>query len=361
MRNAVMVSQTEFPKKNIGDYVQAIAAQQFSPNATFVQREHLKDYDGEPVRMIMNGWFMIHPEQFPPSEKIKPLYISFHMNPTNAAAMLANGGLEHLKKHEPIGCRDNGTVAILRTAGIEAYFSGCLTLTLGKTYKLPDGAMRHGIYFVDPAFDIHGGKFYWASLLFKSIGTILTKPFLLLRISRKIVKISWIEHWEEISTLKRWLYTLDFYRLYSKWFGDDVLDAAEFVEQHVRQDLFKNEEAKFELADSMLKKYQSAELVVTGRIHAALPCTGMGTPVVFTNLERQNSGTSANIGRLNGLLEFFNIIEMGAGDAAMKFSIDSPDCKIHINTPVPRNESWRTYADTMADKAMMFMQGTEGK
>ena len=31
MKNAVMVSQTEFSKKNIGDYVQAIAARQFSP------------------------------------------------------------------------------------------------------------------------------------------------------------------------------------------------------------------------------------------------------------------------------------------------------------------------------------------
>lgn len=360
MRNAVMVSQTEFPKKNIGDYVQAIAAQQFSPNATFVQREHLKDYDGEPVRMIMNGWFMIHPEKFPPSDKIKPLYISFHMNPTNAAAMLSNGGLEHLKKHEPIGCRDNGTVAILRDAGIEAYFSGCLTLTLGKTYKLHDGVKRHGIYFVDPAFDLRGGKSYWASVLLKSIGIILFKPFLLLRLCRKIVKISWIEHWEQISTLKRWLYALDFYRQYSKVFGDDVIDAAEFIEQHVRQDMFKNEESKFALADSMLKKYESAELVVTGRIHAALPCTGMGTPVVFTNLERQNSGNGANIGRLDGLLDFFNIVEMELGGPDMKFSIGSTDGKIHIGTAIPRNESWRIYAEAMEDKAIRFIQGTKG-
>ena len=359
MKNAIMVSRTEFPKKNIGDYVQAIAARQFSPDAVFVQRERLREYDGEPVKMIMNGWFMIHPEQFPPSDKIKPLYISFHMNPTNAAAMLANGGLEHLKKHEPIGCRDKGTEKLLKNAGVEAYFSGCLTLTLGQTYQLPDEATRHGIYFVDPAFDVRGGKLYWALLLFKSIGAILSKPLLLLRLYRKIVKISWIEHWEQIPWLKRWFYTLDFYRQYSTVFGDDIIDAAEFMEQHIRQDLFKTEESKFAMADSMLKKYESAELVVTGRIHAALPCTGMGTPVVFTNLERQNSGTSASIGRLDGLLEFFNLVEMGHGDAIMKFSIVSTDGKLHRGTTIPRNESWRTYAAAMADKALRFMQGVE--
>ena len=57
MKYAVMVSQTEFPKKNIGDYVQAMAARQYQEECVFVQREKLKSYSGDSVAMIMNGWF----------------------------------------------------------------------------------------------------------------------------------------------------------------------------------------------------------------------------------------------------------------------------------------------------------------
>lgn len=358
MRNALMVSQTEFPKKNIGDYVQAIAARQFSPDALFVQREHLHDYDGEPVRMIMNGWFMIHPEQFPPSDKIHPLYISFHMNPTNAEKMLAQGGFEHLKAHEPIGCRDFGTEALLKSKGISAYFSGCLTLTLGRIYSHDTscGHVRKGVYFVDPAFDYRvGGKHYWAKLFIHSAKTLLCKPKLIGGLCRKITSISWNEHWERISGLKRFFLTLDFYDKYSKIFGDEILRDAEFIPQHIRQNAFKDEDAKFAFADKLLRKYANAKLVVTGRIHAALPCTSMGTPVVFTNLERQNSGNASSIGRLDGLLQFFNVVDMEGGHMTAKFAFDSEDGKIHKGTPIPKNELWRPYADDMAEKAKRFM------
>ncbi|MHB9292886.1 hypothetical protein Holit_01999 [Hollandina sp. SP2] len=46
--------------------------------------------------------------------------------------MLSPAGIKYLKKHEPIGCRDYGTVKLLGKYGINAYFSGCLTLTLGR-------------------------------------------------------------------------------------------------------------------------------------------------------------------------------------------------------------------------------------
>lgn len=37
---------------------------------------------------------------------------------------------------------------ILKGKGVNAYFSGCLTTTLGKTYKY--NGKREGIYIVDP-------------------------------------------------------------------------------------------------------------------------------------------------------------------------------------------------------------------
>ena len=53
---------------NIGDYIQALASSQFLPRIDgFIQREQLKDYDEEECKIIMNGWYIHHPEQWPHS------------------------------------------------------------------------------------------------------------------------------------------------------------------------------------------------------------------------------------------------------------------------------------------------------
>ena len=49
---------------NIGDYIQALASSQYYPQIDgFLDRdEDLKDYNGEPCKMIMNGWYMHNPQ-----------------------------------------------------------------------------------------------------------------------------------------------------------------------------------------------------------------------------------------------------------------------------------------------------------
>src|SRR5690606_35429742 len=75
----------------------------------------------------------------------------FHMNNTAAPFMLSEKGIAYLKKHEPIGCRDQFTADTLKAKGIDAYFSGCLTLTL-DTYKVDDSERGDDIYIVDPLY-----------------------------------------------------------------------------------------------------------------------------------------------------------------------------------------------------------------
>jgi hypothetical protein len=42
---------------NIGDYVQSLAAKQFLPKVdTLIERDSTADYQGDRVRVIMNGW-----------------------------------------------------------------------------------------------------------------------------------------------------------------------------------------------------------------------------------------------------------------------------------------------------------------
>lgn len=134
---------------NIGDYIQALAAAQFLPEVDgFVQRERLKEYDGEACKVIMNGWYMHHTEHWPPSDKIKPLFVAFHINASAKEGMLTEDSINYIKKFQPIGCRDYFTRDLLVSKGVDAYFSACLTLTLGMTYKSEDKDGK--CYFVDP-------------------------------------------------------------------------------------------------------------------------------------------------------------------------------------------------------------------
>lgn len=66
---------------NIGDYVQALASSQFLPSVDgFIERERLSSYGGEVSKVIMNGWYMHHPKNWPPTPNIKPLFVAMHIN-----------------------------------------------------------------------------------------------------------------------------------------------------------------------------------------------------------------------------------------------------------------------------------------
>ena len=108
---------------NLGDNIQSLAAKQFLPKVdVLINREKLAKYNGERTKMIMNGWFTHNVNDWTPSKDIDPLFVSFHMNSSVANLLLSEKGIDYLKKHEPIGCRDKHTVKILKEKGIEAYF-----------------------------------------------------------------------------------------------------------------------------------------------------------------------------------------------------------------------------------------------
>ena len=98
---------------NLGDYIQKIAAKQFLKEKIIeIDRDNLNNYIGEKIKLIINGWFMEKPNNWPPSNKIIPFFISFHINPIIEKYILNKNGVEYLKKHEPIGCRDLYTKSI---------------------------------------------------------------------------------------------------------------------------------------------------------------------------------------------------------------------------------------------------------
>lgn len=124
---------------NIGDEIQSVAAQRFLPSkATPVHRERISKFKSKnsQVKLIMNAWWMWEPENFPPSDDIDPLLISMHIQGNILDKFLTPETKEYLIKHGPVGCRDMGTADYLNKNGVPAYFSGCLTLTLQRNWKI---------------------------------------------------------------------------------------------------------------------------------------------------------------------------------------------------------------------------------
>ena len=138
----------EYVCKNIGDYIQAVATRQFvSPIDEYIEQEEADKYfpeDKTPIKLVMNGWFQWRAENWPPSEYIYPLLISMHISPLKAEQLLTPAGISFLKKYSPVGCRDLQTKQLLESKGIPAYFSACMSLTLGEKYKIKPSEKRGG-------------------------------------------------------------------------------------------------------------------------------------------------------------------------------------------------------------------------
>lgn len=212
---------------NIGDYIQTLAARQFIPEINnYTDRDQLGIYAGDNINMIVNGWHYFWEKNKIFSKKIKPLFVSFHINNPE---QVSKETLKYLKENEPIGCRDYNTRDFLLKNDIKAYFSACLTLTLGETYRIKNEERNNNIYFVG----------------YKIIDDKINP------IDKKIKEI--LENFPE----NKIFYKTHHYPLNTDYKG-----------------------CLYE-AQSLLKDYAKAKLVITTKIHCALPCLALGTPVIL--------------------------------------------------------------------------------
>lgn len=215
---------------NLGDEIQTIAARKFLPSIdAYLHRDHLHRTPPGPfrdVRLILNGWFTHHPENWPPHPWLRPLITSFHLSlsrpprwrvrPPMPDTLLQGANGEYLRRHGPIGARDLWTLDLLQRHGIDSYHSGCLSLTLDR----PDQAAS-GDYIVandvDPA---------------------------VVRAMRQRAKAPVV-----LTThASRWL---------------------------------RGNHRRIRKAEDLLRLYAGAKGVVTSRLHCALPCLAYGTPVLL--------------------------------------------------------------------------------
>lgn len=306
---------------NVGDYVQSLAAKQFLPTVdTFVNREKMADYKGGKTKMILNGWFTHNLENWVPSDDIIPLFVSFHVNNTAAPYMLNEKGIAYLKKHEPIGCRDQFTVDTLKAKGIDAYFTGCLTLTL-DSYKVDDSERGDDIYIVDPLY---------------SYPTFEKVTYDYKRFLRSIQNGTIFQ----LGKRKEHL---------SGFIDSSLMRSAKFINQEPPANVH-NDEQKFAIAQDILKQYARAKLVITSRIHCALPCLALGTPVIFVN----GFDSFVDSCRFDGILDLFNRIDVNTktGEYTSNFGLQG---KITRDTMVKNLEKHHALAEPLKQKCREFI------
>jgi Polysaccharide pyruvyl transferase len=247
---------------NIGDIIQSMAAAQFLPSVDcLVDRDRLNKA-AEPCKIIFNGWFTHRPQNWPPSPALDPLPISMHLSnevsPMSkglkpAEALLSGASLEYFKAHAPIGARDLWTLDLLRTKGVDAYFSGCLTLTLGA----------------GQAFERQD---YICAV---NLNTRMREALE----SRTTARIEVRSHNGHTGSF----------------------------------------DERVEIATDLLSLYARAKCVVTTKLHCALPCLALGTPVLLITSARDAY-------RFSGLLDLMrHCSESAFLDGNGDFDLDHPE------------------------------------
>lgn len=222
---------------NIGDNMQTFAVDNFYKRMGIPAEEiidvnamEMKNYDGEEVILPMAGYASHYKRfnQLPTSDKIIPFFIGFEMSDPTCDDLIP-----YLKQYEPIGCRDEATMQLLRGKGVEAYTSGCLTITLPRRDKEPACPKT---FFVD--------------------------------VSSKL----------------------------EEYIPDKLRENCEYVAHEGQlKKVPMTEEEREEIdvmAMDMLERYRKeAGLVVTSRLHAAAPCIASGIPVILAidNIDKRFS------------------------------------------------------------------------
>lgn len=235
-------------RNNIGDVLQGMVAKAFLPeDALVADREALADMDkNRPALLIANGWYMHSFEKFPPPENVTPIYVSVHIAKPQllASAKVRN----HFKKHAPIGCRDLKTLNLFLGWGIPAYYSSCLTLTTQRRAPITEKGSGE-ILLVD------GVDHPVPNEVKDKLEKLLGAP--LIRVTH------------------------------------DPPDTDGSVEEYA----YKAEKHM----NNLLAHYCKVSLVVTTKIHCALPCLGMGVKVLFIHPNPDDP-------RLSTVSEFINIL-----------------------------------------------------
>jgi hypothetical protein len=116
------------------------------------------------------------------------------------------------------------------------------------------------------------------------------------------------------------------YCFYSNILEKDILAKANFIRHSINREALKSDHEYFEYAEQLIKNYAQAKLVVTSRLHCALPCLALGTPIIFINSD------GLSYGRFDGLLELLRVFNFKDGNFQTEDEVLKSAGKIGLNT-----------------------------
>lgn len=248
MKYAIIVFKDSI---NIGDDIQSYAAMKQLPKVDyFIEREHMNEFipeDKKKVKTLISGWYIHNRYRFPPSPYIIPFFTSCHFSSLDdmygvTTEYMEDYAAEYMKRYEPIGCRDKVTETLLSNNGIKTYRSHCLTLTIPK---------------------IEGIK--------------KEKKIILVDVSEKIK--------EKVK----------------ETYDGEIKEITHSLDKNKNSKL--SYEKRMNNVENLLKEYQGAEMVITTRLHCALPNLALEVPVLLI-YDDDNYDVVSRIGDFRKLLDY---------------------------------------------------------
>jgi capsular polysaccharide synthesis protein/polysaccharide pyruvyl transferase len=134
--------------ENLGDHIQILAGRMLMRRlgiepSLYLDRDHelasseaLHRTPGR-IAVLLNGWFKTNGTQWPPHEKVLPVFLGFHIRLFQCPELLSDQAIAYYRKHQPIGCRDAYTRELLRSKEVEAFESNCLSLAFPRRPPRP--------------------------------------------------------------------------------------------------------------------------------------------------------------------------------------------------------------------------------
>lgn len=322
--------------KNLGDYVQALAALRFLPRCDgFIGRDELCSYKGkDEICVIGNAWYRLKDEHHNINEKIHLLPISMHVEGRDISS--ARAVLSKLRKignssNIGIGCRDYHTKELFERHGIKAYFSSCLTTTIDLKIIEEKLKQINSDFFND----------YNETSEYKKIKAKL------IDIENTVTNTDYIVFADfNFSNLRNcdWLMYPDYYpyrNLYKMQnLLNEVFDAYKGYNSVYLTHTISNKLYPVEFLDvayQVLRIYNKAKLVLTTRLHVALPCLAISTPVICIN---NNFGP-----RMTSFKDMLNHIEINN----FNYQINKDNGK------VTNSNNYIEYANQLVDTCNKFI------
>ena len=278
------------PGMNIGDEMQGLAGIQFLPYVNaFIERDRLDivcltndlncsndeyvalsdvpRYKPTKVTVFLNAWYASSTFVWPPPAEIDPILVAMHFEEGRKERIAKERS--YLVRNGLVGARDEDTDSFLSSHGINSVFAGCLTLTLHPLD--PERKYATGeVLMVDVNEDIIADRLP-SDVMHDGI-----------RLSHKLLNRS-------IAGDRVWRYYHAF---------------------------------------AALRRYSRAKVVITQRLHVALPSAAMGVPVVFlmSNMLPGGGGKSAKsrIQGLDSIIHTFDVSDPQAIDSLQNFDWKNP-------------------------------------